>query len=55
MNISGRPVTNLLILLLLTGDILICGHAGSLDGLSSELQGLSPRPMTEFVGIVTKV
>nr|XP_039248084.1 ubiquitin-associated and SH3 domain-containing protein B-like [Styela clava] len=38
-----------------SGDILICGHAGSLDGLSRELQGLSPRPMTDFVGIVTKI
>lgn len=38
-----------------SGDILICAHAGSLDGLSRELQGLSPRPMTDFVGIVTKI
>uniref|UniRef100_F6PWD4 Protein UBASH3A homolog n=1 Tax=Ciona intestinalis TaxID=7719 RepID=F6PWD4_CIOIN len=37
------------------GDILITGHAGSLDGLSRQIQGLSPRPMPEFVGIVTKI
>uniref|UniRef100_H2ZHL9 Uncharacterized protein n=1 Tax=Ciona savignyi TaxID=51511 RepID=H2ZHL9_CIOSA len=38
-----------------TGDILITCHAGSLDGLSRQIQGLSARGMPEFVGIVTKV
>ncbi|XP_076801111.1 ubiquitin-associated and SH3 domain-containing protein B-like [Clavelina lepadiformis] len=38
-----------------SGDILITAHAGSLDGLSRQIQGLSPRPMPEFVNIVTKV
>lgn len=38
-----------------SGDVLICGHAGSLDGISRELQGLSARGMSDFVGIVTKV
>ena len=40
---------------LFAGDILITAHAGSLDGLSRQLQGLSARPMPQFVGIVTKV
>lgn len=37
------------------GDIMIVGHAGSLDSLSRQIQGLSPRAMPDFVSIVTKV
>ena len=37
------------------GDVIIVAHAGSLDGLSRQLQGLNPRPMPQFIEIVTKV
>jgi len=38
-----------------TGDILIVGHAASLDVLTRQIQGFNPRPMAEFVRFVTKV
>ncbi|XP_071959698.1 ubiquitin-associated and SH3 domain-containing protein B-like [Antedon mediterranea] len=37
------------------GNFLIVGHAGSLDGCTRLLQGLSPRPALEFTKIVQKV
>ncbi len=37
------------------GDILIVGHASSLDGCTRYLQGLSARPALEFSKIVQKV
>ncbi|XP_033119264.1 protein UBASH3A homolog [Anneissia japonica] len=36
-------------------NFLIVGHAGSLDGCTRLLQGLSPRPALEFTKIVQKV
>ncbi|XP_071841593.1 ubiquitin-associated and SH3 domain-containing protein B-like isoform X3 [Apostichopus japonicus] len=37
------------------GDILIVGHASSLDGISRPLQGLSSRPTKEFCKLVQSV
>ena len=38
-----------------TGDVLIVGHAATLDVMTRQIQGFDPRPMPEFVSFVTKV
>jgi len=37
------------------GDVLIVGHAATLDVMTRQIQGFDPRPMPEFVSFVTKV
>jgi len=38
-----------------TGDVLIVGHAATLDVMTRQIQGFDPRPMPDFVSFVTKV